>query len=94
MLVELAKVSIPLKSGHIVTLEDLTGGVIRLSFNPLKVGSYCNGENMVKVFSAFCFNPLKVGSYCNTWHSLGPYLVRLVSIPLKSGHIVTPSALI
>ena len=38
------KVSIPLKSGHIVTF--VTDAIIissKLGFNPLKVGSYCNG---------------------------------------------------
>ena len=38
----------------------------------------------------FGFNPLKVGSYCNHWGELTVYLPDTqVSIPLKSGHIVT-----
>ena len=41
------EVSIPLKSGHIVTRGESTR-VSDTSFNPLKVGSYCN-EVMVFV---------------------------------------------
>ena len=38
------------------------------------------------------FNPLKVGSYCNkeAWEA-GKAVYASVSIPLKSGHIVTYS---
>ena len=35
------------------------------------------------------FNPLKVGSYCNWVVMKGGQFADSVSIPLKSGHIVT-----
>ena len=40
------QVSIPLKSGHIVTpIAAVAAGMVYgiVGFNPLKVGSYCNG---------------------------------------------------
>ena len=80
-------VSIPLKSGHIVIL--VFGVDVRrlMSFNPLKIGSYCNITIIWQRLLSQSFNPLKIGSYCN-----GKLRVDMsdfnVSIPLKSGHIV------
>ena len=36
------------------------------SFNPLKIGSYCNLQANVDKAKKARFNPLKIGSYCNT----------------------------
>ena len=60
-------VSIPLKSGHIVTEKTIIEKVKGQTdcFNPLKVGSYCNLKFLRKIKMFLSFNPLKVGSYCN-----------------------------
>ena len=58
-----------------------------ICFNPLKIGSYCNSNVKLDKLATESFNPLKIGSYCNILDTL-PRYTAVVSIPLKSGHIV------
>ena len=62
------------------------------SFNPLKIGSYCSFINIVegKTKVTDSFNPLKIGSYCSFNDGVVEVKIdsEVVSIPLKSGHIV------
>ena len=61
-------VSIPLESGHIV-MNIRWELVLRyriISFNPLRIGSYCNIKWVSGKPLTPCFNPLRIGSYCNS----------------------------
>ena len=57
------------------------------SFNPLKIGSYCNGDDAFLNRIKFVSIPLKSGHIVMTIMN-GQCLMVSVSIPLKSGHIV------
>ena len=66
------KVSIPLKSGHIVIIGFSRADFDENSFNPLKIGSYCNHINNVwkRTVRPFTVSiPLKSGhiviKFCN-----------------------------
>ena len=60
-------VSIPLESGHIVIEILVLGGSLIASFNPLRIGSYCNTwKRAYTIDTSIGFNPLRIGSYCNT----------------------------
>ena len=60
-----------------------------MSFNPLRIGSYCNRMKWSgqKEFAIFVSIPLESGHIVIEIHKLGQQ-VLVVSIPLESGHIV------
>ena len=80
-------VSIPLESGHIVIFSSRFRRKSESSFNPLRIGSYCNILITSDLAMVTVSIPLESG------HIVIKKVVMImcyltVSIPLESGHIV------